>query len=61
MLISASFGRQNQNKGGIVIIKNVVNVYRFGLAIDTKTSFGVGKLLFNHAQVLGCHVNKRKE
>ena len=41
MLISASFDGPNQNKGDIVIIKNVVNVYILGLAIDTKTLFSV--------------------
>ena len=34
-----------------MIIENVVIVYIFGLAIDTKTSFGVDKLQFNYAQV----------
>ena len=52
-LISASFGSPNHNKGNIMIIKNVVNVYILRLAIDTKMSFGVGKLQFNHAQVWG--------
>ena len=32
-LISASFAGQNKNKGAIVILKNAVNVYIFGLAI----------------------------
>ena len=45
--ILAQLGDPNQNffyKGDIVIIKNVVNVYIFGLAIDIKMLFGVGKL-----------------
>ena len=36
------FRWSKSEQGDIVIIKNVVNVYNFGLAIHTKKLFGVG-------------------